>query len=86
MEEAHGPHLGPQPNFNNLTQHVKTAMVEVANTPNLPLAGQGGVIVELLQQFKPPIGDTTNRWGDARGYSAYTWPEVNLVTFCLFTK
>ncbi|KAH8148458.1 uncharacterized protein LAJ45_07561 [Morchella importuna] len=47
--------LGPQPNFNNLVQHVNAAMDEVFRIPNLPLAGQGDVIVQLLQGIQRDI-------------------------------
>jgi hypothetical protein len=49
--------LGPQPNFNSLIQHVNAAMVEVAHIPNLPLARQSSVIVQLLRQIQATFGE-----------------------------
>lgn len=59
MAEALGQvHLGPQPDLNNLVDHVNAAMNEVSRTPNLPLAGQGNIIIQLLQGIQGTIGQT----------------------------
>lgn len=47
--------MGPQPDFANLVLHVNAAMGEVSRIPNLPLAGQGGDIILLLQQIQLDI-------------------------------
>ncbi|KAF8476880.1 hypothetical protein BDZ91DRAFT_708269 [Kalaharituber pfeilii] len=44
--------FGPQPNFNNIMQNLNAVMNEVTLIPNIPLVGQGNVIIQLLQQLQ----------------------------------
>jgi hypothetical protein len=51
LQQGHGP----QPDFNLIVQHVNAAMNEASKIPNMPLVGQGDMIVQLLQGIRQDL-------------------------------
>jgi len=51
LQQGHGP----QPDFNHIVQHVNAAMNEASKIPNMPLVGQGDMIVQLLQGIRQDV-------------------------------